>query len=48
MKTVTYLTGRDWDGKPAHLIFGANCIAALTFCEVGIAQSAAAEPARGR
>jgi hypothetical protein len=39
-KTITYLTGRDWDGKPAHLIFGENGIAALTFCEVGIASSA--------
>jgi hypothetical protein len=29
----------------AHLIFGANGIAALTFCEVGIAPSAAAAPA---
>ncbi len=45
-RTVTYLAGRDWDGKPEHLIFGANGIAALTFCDVGIAQSAAAEPAR--
>jgi len=45
-KTVTYLTGRDWDGKPAHLIFGANGIAALTFCDVGIAPSASAAPAR--
>ena len=45
-KAITYLTGRDWDGKPAHLIFGANGIAALTFCNVGIASSATAEPAR--
>ena len=45
-KTTTYLTGKDWDGKPEHLIFGANGIAALTFCEVGIASSPAAEPAR--
>jgi hypothetical protein len=43
-KTITYLTGRDWEGKPAHLLFGANGIAALTFCEVGIASSATAEP----
>jgi hypothetical protein len=43
-KTITYLTGRDWDGKPAHLLFGANGIAALTFCEVGIASSATAVP----
>jgi hypothetical protein len=45
-KTITYLTGRDWDGEPAHLLFGANGIAALTFCEVGIASSATAEPPR--
>ncbi len=43
-KTISYLTGRDWDGKPAHLLFGANGIAALTFCEAGIASSAATEP----
>jgi len=45
-KIVTYLTGRDWDGKPSHLLFGANGIAALTFCDVGIAPSAAAQPAQ--
>ncbi len=37
-KEITYLTGRDWDGKPTNLIFGTNGIAALTFCDVGIAQ----------
>jgi len=36
-KTIGYLSGRDWDGKPASLIFGANGIAALTFCEVPLA-----------
>jgi alpha-L-fucosidase len=45
-KAITYLTGKDWDGKPEHLIFGANGIAALTFCDVGIAPSATGEPAR--
>ncbi len=45
-KSITYLTGKDWDGKPAHLLFGANGIAALTFCEVGIAPSVTGEPAR--
>ncbi len=45
-KTVTYLTGRDWDGKPEHLLFGANGIAALTFCDVPLASSPTAEPAR--
>jgi len=43
-KTIAHLSGRDWDGKPGSLIFGANGIAALTFCEVGIASSATAEP----
>jgi alpha-L-fucosidase len=43
-KTIAYLSGRDWEGKPTSLIFGANGIAALTFCEVGIASSATAEP----
>ena len=43
---ITYLTGRDWDGKLTNLLFGANKIAALTFSEVGIASSATAEPAR--
>jgi hypothetical protein len=32
--TITYLRGRDWDGKPANLLRGANGIAALTFCDV--------------
>jgi len=40
-KTITYLTGRDWDGKPTNMIFGANGIAALTFCDVAIASSLA-------
>ena len=43
---ITYLTGRDWDGKPTNLLFGANKIAALTFCDVGIAPSVTGEPAR--
>ncbi len=43
---ITYLTGRDWDGKPANMLFGTNKIAALTFCDVGISPSAAGEPAR--
>lgn len=38
-KTVTYLKGKDWNGKPAHLLRGANGIAALTFCDVGIAST---------
>ena len=42
-KLITYLTGQDWDGKPSHLLFGANGIAALTFCAVEIAP--AVEPA---
>ncbi len=35
-KEIGYIFGRDWDGKPASLIFGANGIAALTFCDVPI------------
>jgi hypothetical protein len=35
-KTIAYLSGRAWDGKPASLIFGANGIAALTFTAVPI------------
>jgi Concanavalin A-like lectin/glucanases superfamily/Domain of unknown function (DUF2341)/Carbohydrate esterase, sialic acid-specific acetylesterase len=35
-KTITYLSGRDWEGKPASLIFGANGIAALTFSRVPV------------
>jgi hypothetical protein len=33
-KTIAHLSGRNWDGKPASLIFGANGLAALTFCDV--------------
>ncbi len=40
--------GRDWDGKPSGLIYGANGIAALTFCDVAIAPSPSAEPPRVR
>jgi hypothetical protein len=36
-KAIGYISGRLWDGKPASLIFGANGIAALTFCEVPLA-----------
>jgi len=35
-RTISYVCGRDWDGKPDSLIFGANGIAALTFADVGI------------
>jgi len=35
-KTIGYISGRDWDGKPTNLIYGANGIAALTFCDVPI------------
>ena len=38
-KTIGYLFGRDWDGKPDSLLFGANGIAALTFCDVPITDS---------
>ncbi len=36
-KTITYLTGKDWDGKPEKLLIGANGIGALTFADVPIA-----------
>jgi hypothetical protein len=35
-KTITYLTGKDWDGKPEKLLIGANGIGALTFADVVI------------
>ncbi|MEI7902792.1 MAG: sialate O-acetylesterase, partial [bacterium] len=35
-KTVTYLSGKDWDGKPDGLIFGANGIGALTFADMPV------------
>jgi len=35
-KVIGYISGRDWDGKPTNLIYGANGIAALTFCDVPI------------
>jgi hypothetical protein len=38
--TITYLRGRDWDGKPVNLLRGANGIAALTFCDVPLAAPA--------
>ena len=37
--TIGYISGRDWDGKPTNLIYGANRIAALTFCDVPIETS---------
>jgi len=39
-KTIGYISGRDWDGKPTNLIYGANRIAALTFCDVPIGTTA--------
>ena len=36
-KTITYLTGKDWDGKPEKRLMGANGIGALTFADVAIA-----------
>ena len=38
--TITYLRGRDWDGKPANLLRGVNGIAALTFCDVPLEKPA--------
>ncbi len=34
--SISYISGRDWDGKPTNLIYGANHIAAFTFCNVPI------------
>jgi hypothetical protein len=34
--SISYLYGKKWDGKQANLIYGANKIAALTFCDVPI------------
>ena len=35
-KTVSYVNGHDWDGKPEKLIYGANGIGMLTFADVVI------------
>ncbi len=35
-KEITYLLGKDWAGSSKTLLYGANGIAALTFCSVGI------------
>ena len=37
-KTIDYLADNDWDGSRDNLILGANGIAALSFCEVPLAQ----------
>ncbi len=34
---ITYLKGKEWDGTQGNLLYGANQIAALTFCDVPIA-----------
>jgi hypothetical protein len=36
-KTIAYLSGRTWDGKPDKLIFGTNGVAALSFSQVPLA-----------
>ena len=33
-KSVGYISGRSWDGKPDKLLYGANGIAALAFSAV--------------
>jgi len=35
-KVIGHISGHHWDGKPGSIIFGANGIAALTFCDVPI------------
>lgn len=36
-KTIGYIKGRDWDGTPKNLLYGVNGVAALTCCDVPIA-----------
>ncbi len=33
-QSVSYLSGKHWDGRPDRLLYGANGIAALAFCSV--------------
>ena len=33
-QSVSYLSGKHWDGRPDKLLYGANGIAALAFCSV--------------
>jgi hypothetical protein len=33
-QSISYLSGKHWDGRPDRLLYGANGIAALTFCSV--------------
>ena len=40
-RTVAYLSGRAWDGTAGNLLHGANGIAALAFCAIPLASSAA-------
>jgi hypothetical protein len=47
-ETISYLSGRTWDGLPDKLLHGSNGIAALTFCSIPIARSADAAPATVR
>lgn len=35
---ITYLRGKEWDGKQTGLLYGANKVAALTFCDVPISE----------
>lgn len=39
-KTIAYVSGRIWDGKPDMLLYGTNGIAALAFSGVPLAASA--------
>lgn len=45
-RSITYLKGQDWDGKQGNLLYGANKIAALTFCDVPLVRAVA--PAESR
>jgi hypothetical protein len=35
-KSIAYLSGKHWDGRHDKLLYGANGIAALVFCDVPI------------
>jgi len=47
-KSIAYLSGKHWDGRPDKLLYGTNGIAALTFCSVAIAPSAGAATVPGQ
>jgi hypothetical protein len=38
-RSIAYLSGKTWDGRQDKLLYGANGIAALTFCNVPILEN---------